>query len=262
MKIVADNFTLSNPKIFENLEKFNEKFFLNFFIEISKQTTFIDLNLGQLHKKSEEKIKFIFSILNSINKEFTVFIDTVKPSLIELCIKYSNFPIVLNSLSYNEEKLKKILPIAKEGKFPVVALIIDRNVPKTLEEKIELAMKIIDKLISNSIDEENIILDPVVVPLGWDNGPEYNKNNLEFLKLKNEVFSEKIKTMMGISNLTTGSMGKNKSVKKVDAYYLSMAYSLGLDYSLINVFNENLIQLLNFIKILEENLIFSPLMFN
>jgi cobalamin-dependent methionine synthase I len=67
--------------------------------------------------------------------------------------------------------------------------------------------------------------------------------------------------MMGISNLTTGSTGKNRSVKKIDSYYLSMAYSLGLDYALINVFNKNLKNLISFIKILEENLIFSPAIF-
>ena len=262
MKIVADNFTVSNPQILENLKNFNEKFFEDFFSKILNKTTLIDLNFGQIRKNIKDYVKFIFEIFNSFDKEITFFIDTVNPDTIQECLKYCNTPPVLNAISFDEFKLNNILPIAVENNFKIVALLIEKRVPLTLDEKITLALNLIDEITERGLDIENIIIDPVVAPLGWENGAQYNFNNLELLRMKNEIFPESIEIMMGISNLTTGSTGKNRSAKKIDAYYLSMAYSLGLDYALINVFNKNLQNLISFIKILEENLIFSPGMFN
>jgi len=261
MKIVADNFTVSNPEIQKNLYKFNHEYFYNFFNKILKTTTLIDLNLGQIRKNLNDLIKFIFEILNSFNRELTIFIDTVNITAIEICLKYSKNPPILNSLSFDRMKIDNILPIAVENNLKVVCLIIEKNIPLTVEEKIELTYKIIEEFTKRGLKEENIILDPVVVPLGWENGPQYNLNNLEFLKIKNDAFSENIETMMGISNLTTRSVGKTLSVKKLDTYYLSMAYSLGLNYALMNVFNRELLNLVKFIDILENNKIFTSAMF-
>jgi len=262
MKIVADNFTVSTPQILENLKNFNEKFFEKFFSKILKLTKFIDLNFGQIKKNITDYVKFIFEILNSFDTDFTIFIDTVNIVTINECLKYCRNKPVLNAISYDKYKLENILPVAIENDLKIVALLIDKKVPSTLDDKITLGLNLIDEITNKGLNTKNIIIDPVVVPIGWDNGPMYNYNNLEFIKMKKEIFSEDIKIMMGISNLTTGATGKNKSVNKIDAYYLSMAYSLGLDYALINVFNKNLQNLISFIKILEENLIFSPGMFN
>ncbi len=262
MKIVADNFTVSNPLILENLENFNEKFFYNFFSNIIKITDNIDLNFGQIKKNIKDYVKFIFEILYSIKTDLTIFIDTINLETIEECLKYCQKKPVLNAISYDKFKLNNILPVAVTNDLHIVALLIDKNVPMTLDDKITLSLKLIDEIIAKGLFEDKIILDPVVTPLGWDNGGLYNYNNLELLKMKNEIFSKNIKFMMGISNLTTGATGENRSVKKIDAFYLSMAYSLGLDYALINVFNKNLQNLLSFIKIMEENLIFSPGLFN
>ena len=261
MKIVADNFTVSNPLILEKLKNFDEKFFENFFNNILAITNKIDLNFGQLKKNINDYVKFIFTILNSFNKKLEVFIDTININTIEECLKYCKKPPVLNAISYDEFKLNNILPIAVNNNLKIVSLLIEKKVPLTLDDKVSLALKLIDKITEKGLPLKNIILDPVVAPLGWENGALYNKNNLEMMKIKSEIFPVEIKFMMGISNLTTGATGKNRSVKKIDSYYLAMAYSYGLDYALINVFNKNLNGLLQFIKILEDNLIFSPAIF-
>ncbi len=258
MKIIADNFTVSNPIILKKLESFDEKFFQDFFSNIFKITNLIDLNFGQVKKNIKEYVKFIFDIIYSLSENVTFFIDTINVDTIEECLKYCKTPPILNAISYDDFKLKHILPIAVSNNLEIVALLIEKKVPLTLDEKISLAIKLIENITTSGLDYEKIILDPVVAPLGWENGALYNFNNLELLKIKNEIFETNLRFMMGISNLTTGSTGKNRSVKKIDSFYLSMVYSLGLDYALINVFNKNLQNLISFIRILEENLIFSP----
>ena len=167
----------------------------------------------------------------------------------------------MNALSFDNYKIDNILPIAKINNLEIIALAMDSIVPLAIEEKISLTLNMINIFNENGIPDSNIILDPVVAPLGWDNGSVLNKNNLEYLSLVKEAVSNEIRTVMGFSNLTTGATG-GRSVKKLDSYYLAMAYMKNLDYALINVFNKNMINTINFIQVLEGNIIFSPAQFD
>jgi len=260
MIIVADNFTVSNPLILEKLKNKDEAFFRNFFKDISKITNTIDLNLGQIKKEYKDIVKFIFQILNS-EFDFNIIIDTINADIIKESLKYCKKSPIINALSMDEDKINKILPIVAENNLSVVALVMSKFIPKTLEEKINLAMEIVEKITEKGVGYDKIILDPVVAPLGWEDGEIYNKNNLEFIKIIKDVFPEKVKTMMGFSNLTTGAVGKNRSVKILDAYYMAMCFMNGLDYALVNVKSPHIKRLIDFIDVLNSKKIFSPSLF-
>ncbi len=261
MFIVADNLTLSNPTILHNLKEKNKKFFYKFFENCQKFSDYIDINLGQTKKDISEIIKFIFKTLNEVG-EFEIVIDTVNRDSIIECLKYCKNPPILNSFSKDEKKFQEIIPIAVENNLEVVALIMDNHIPLTVDEKIILATEIVNVFTEAGIPFSKIILDPIVAPLGWENSSIYNQSNLEFISMVKDAISPDIRTMMGFSNLTTGSTGKNRSVKKLDSIYMAMAFSRGIDFSLINIFDVNMQNCINFIKILNNNLIFSPSMFN
>ncbi len=261
MFIVADNLTLSNPQVYKNLLNKNKRFFYDFFEKCYQYADYIDINIGQIKKNINEIIKFIFKTMYEVG-EFKVFIDTVNKFSILECLKYCKNPPVLNSFSMDDKKFKELLPIAKDNNLEVVALIMDNHIPLLVEEKIILATDIVNRFLNAGINVDKIILDPVVAPLGWENGNIYNKNNLELITLLKEAISPQIRTMLGFSNITTGSTGKNRSIKKLDALYMAMAYSKGLDFSLVNILDINIQNCIKFIKVIEEKLIFSPSIFN
>ena len=203
----------------------------------------------------------IFKILYEVNN-FKVVIDTINLTAIEECLKYCKDKPILNSFSKDDYKISKLLPLAAKEEIDIVALVMDNRVPLTIDEKITLSIELVTIFNNYGIKNNQIILDPVVAPLGWENGAIYNKNNLEFLTLVKDAISYDIRTMMGLSNLTTGSTGADRSVKKLDSFYLSMAYVKGLDFALVNIFDRDIINSLNFIKVLENNTIFTPSQFN
>ena len=261
MFVVADNLTISNPVIYKNLTEKNKKFFYEFFEKCSSISDYVDINLGQVKKQVSEIVQFIFEILYEVNN-FKIIIDTINPLAIEECLKYCKDKPILNSFSKDEYKISKLLPLAVKEGLDIVALVMDSRVPLTVDEKMMLAMELVTIFNDYGIKNNQIILDPVVAPLGWENGAIYNKNNLEFLALVKEAISYEIRTMLGLSNLTTGSTGVDRSVKKLDSFYLSMAYIKGLDFALVNIFDKDIIKSLNFIKVLENKTIFTPSQFN
>ncbi len=261
MLVVADNLTVSNPVIYKNLTEKNRKYFYDFFEKCSQISDYIDINLGQIKKHVPEIVKFIFEILYEVDN-FKIIIDTINLTAIQECLKYCKDKPILNSFSKDEYKLSLLLPLAVKENLDIVALVMDNRVPLTVDEKITLAMELVTIFNDYGIKNNQIILDPVVAPLGWENGAVYNKNNLEFLALIKEAISFEIRTMLGLSNLTTGSTGVNRSVKKLDSLYLSMAYMKGLDFALVNIFDKDIMKSLNFIKVLENKTIFTPSQFN
>ncbi len=261
MLIVADNLTLSNPIILKKIREKDKDFFYSFFEKCGELSDYIDINLGQIKRDIKEIIKFIFEIMYEVDN-FNVVIDTVNRDSIIECLKYCKKPPILNSFSKDDKKFREILPIAVENNLEVVALVMDNQIPVSIEDKIVLATEIVNIFLDAGINTDKIILDPIVSPLGWDNGGILNKNNLEFLTIVKEAISPEIRTMMGFSNLTTGSTGKSRAIKKLDSLYMAMAFSKGVDFALINVLDVNIQNCINFIKIIEENLIFSPSVFN
>jgi cobalamin-dependent methionine synthase I len=261
MLVVTDNLTLSNPIIFQNIKTKNKSFFYDFFEKCQLFSDYIDINLGQIKKEISEIVKFIFKTMYEVN-DFKVVIDTVNRESILECLKYCKTEPILNSFSMDSKKFDKILPIAVENNLDVIALVMDNHIPLTIDDKIILATDIVNIFLENGLSFDKIILDPIVAPLGWENGGKYNQNNLDFLTIVKDAISPEIRTIMGFSNLTTGSTGKNRSIKKLDALYLSMAYSKGIDFSLVNIFDVNIQNCLNFIKTMEDSLIFSPSIFN
>ncbi len=260
LNIIADNFTLSNPVILSKLQQRDKKYFYDFFEKILKTTDIIDVNLGQFKKNIRETIEFVFNLIYEIH-DFTIIIDSVNPDIINYAISHCSKPPVLNSISFDSKKFEQILPIAKENNLEIIALVMDKRVPLTLDEKIALTLDIVNVCNEYGISTEKIIVDPVVVPLGWDNGTVYNANNLEYLKFVKDAVASDLRTVCGLSNLTTGATGI-KSVKKLDAFYLAMAYMNNLDFALVNVFNRDITNVFGFIKILENKEIFTSAIFD
>ncbi len=260
MQVIADNLTISNPVIANSIKNRDKNFFYPLFKRAEEEGYLVDVNLGQLKRDIPDVVKFLFGLINEF-KDIKIVIDTINPTTIEEILKYCQTPPILNAFSKDDFKLKELLPIAVKNELDIVALVMDKSIPLTVDEKINLAIELVDIFTQNGVPYSKIILDPVVAPIGWENGAMYNRNNLEFLKLVKEAISPDIRSMMGLSNLTTGSTGKDRSVRKLDSLYLAMAYCNSLDYALVNINDPEIVNAITFLNILEDKTIFTPSLF-
>ncbi|MDD4002951.1 MAG: cobalamin-dependent protein, partial [Clostridia bacterium] len=119
-----------------------------------------------------------------------------------------------------------ILPLVKKYGALVIGLTLDKNgLPKTVERRIEIAKKIIDKARSYGIKKSDVIIDPLTLTLSAEQQQAQNTLNAvrEFKKMG-------IKTVLGISNISFGLPQR----ESLNAAFLTAALSCGLNLAIIN----------------------------
>lgn len=256
LKIIAENLQPFEKKaklIFEG----NQEALINFLHEIEvKGATSIDVNLGPIRKNKKDVVKFFLQNIEKFSN-LEIFLDSADPEVIKYGLEFATKKIVINGFSLEERKLKEILPLAAYYKVDIVGLIMTGSfIPSTLEEKLLLAEEMIYHAEQNGIDRSQIILDPVVIPLGWENGTISAKSNIEFIKHLPSMFGPEIRTIVGLSNLTTKAAG-GKAKEFFQSIYLSMLYDAGLSMVMLDIFNETIMSAIKFIDTLEGKRIFS-----
>ncbi len=253
---VAENFQPFDRKARE-IFNLNPRSIENFLNEIQKRGfKYIDLNPGPIKKDKEKIIKFFVSAINNF-PELSFFIDSTDPDIIEIAIKNSVRKPIINSFSLEKHKLKNILPLAQKYDCHMVGLVMaDGCVPVTLEDKILMAEQMIIEAEKAGVGKERIILDPIIAPLGWEDGLKANHSNLDFIKEGRNIFGEEIRFMVGLSNLTTrAAYGTSKSY--FQHIFISLLWQARIDFIMLDAFNEEILKTVRFLNLFESDGVFS-----
>lgn len=253
--------------IAENLQPFDnrakELFSLNdqalqaFLKEIQKRgIKYLDLNLGPIKRDKERILRFFIEGIERYSS-LNILIDSTDPELIEIAINISKRKPIINGFSLEKNKLEKILPLAAKYQCEIVGLLMgEGKIPLTLDEKLMVAEEMVRYAEGLGIEKESIILDPIIAPLGWAEGLKSNKANIEFIKEAREILGEGIRFMVGISNLTTRSAGGiNKTY--FQNIFITLLWEAKIDFIMLDVFNNDILNTINFLKLLEEGGVFS-----
>ncbi|MCX7771194.1 MAG: dihydropteroate synthase [Proteobacteria bacterium] len=256
LKIVAENLQPFEKKAKLAFEQ-NEEALFNLLKEIENRgACAIDVNLGPIRKDKKEKVEFfIKNIERYTNLE--IFLDSADPEIIKIGLESASKKVVINGFSLEEKKLNEILPLAGYYKVDIIGLVMTSNyIPSTLEEKLLIAQEMISIAEQKGVDRSQIVLDPVIIPLGWENGSLCAKSNIEFIKHLPSIFGPEIRTIVGLSNLTTKAAG-GKAKDFLQSIYLSMLYNAGLSMVMLDIFNNSLLSTIKFIDTLEGRSIFT-----
>lgn len=128
-------------------------------------------------------------------------IDVNNPAALREALRiYEGKPIV-NSVSGEEKSLNEVLPLVKEYGTAVIGLTIgDKGIPKTSEERLEIAHKIVEAAESAGIPRDDIVIDGLSLSLGSDD--QSGSVTLETVrKIKRELG---LNQTLGASNVSFG----------------------------------------------------------
>ena len=98
-----------------------------------------------------------------------ICIDSNNPKVLAAGLAAAPGKPLVNSVSAEEKSLIEILPIVKDRGAAVIGLTISEGgIPKTAEERVVLAEKIIERAAKTGIPIEDVIIDPLVLTVGSD----------------------------------------------------------------------------------------------
>jgi cobalamin-dependent methionine synthase I len=147
--------------------------------------------------------------------------------------------------------------LQKYEQSQVVLLLMTPQVPREAEDRLVAALDGCERLVQAGISLDRLIVDPVVAPLGWGDGHLHSGEILKFLTLLPEALSQPVRTMVGLSNITTRSAGREVR-QEVETVFLSMLAALGLDYAMVNIRHQPLLRTARLIRSLQGRELFSP----
>jgi len=139
---------------------------------------------------------------------------------------YKGKPLV-NSVTGEEERLEQVLPLVKKYGAAVVAISNDETgISEDPDVRFEVAKKIVHRAQDHGIPVSDVVVDPLVMPIG-----AINQAGVQVMRLLNRLKTElKVNTTCGASNVSFGLPAR----EGISATFLSMAIGAGLTSAIMN----------------------------
>lgn len=198
----------------------------------------IDINVGTGEGTAEDEIRSmkwaVELVMDAV--ECRLCIDSDNPEVLEAGLTAAGPRAgIINSVKGSESSLNKVLPMARDLALPVIGLTMDDSgIPKSAEERVAIAGRIIEKASSEGIPHENIYIDPLVMPVSTD--ISQGAVTLETVRrLKTEFRG--VRNVLAVSNVSFGLPKRSL----INGSLISMASYLGADAVIINPLHRSLI---------------------
>ena len=142
---------------------------------------------------------------------------------------------LVNSVTGEEERLESVLPlIAKHGAAVVAISNDETGISEDPDIRFKVARKIVERAADHGIGHEDIVVDPLVMPIGAINSA--GKQVMHLLRrLKEEL---KVNTTCGASNVSFGLPNRNG----INGAFLSMSIAAGLTSAITNPLHPEILQ--------------------
>ena len=133
---------------------------------------------------------------------------------------------LVNSVTGEDERLEAILPIVARHGAAVIGLANDEEIPMEPQRRLEVAKKIVSAAGDHGIPPEDVIIDPLAMPVGAE--PRAVTLFVETLHLLRDELG--VNTTCGASNTSFGLPGRHT----LGAAFLAVAQSHGLTSAIMD----------------------------
>ena len=134
---------------------------------------------------------------------------------------------LVNSVTGEDESLDRVLPLVKKHGAAVVAISNDETgISEDIDVRYNVAKKIVERAADYGIPACDVVVDPLVMPIG-----AINSAGREVLKLIHRLRTElKVNTTCGASNVSFGLPNRNG----FNGAFISMAIQAGMTSAITN----------------------------
>lgn len=194
----------------------------------------LDVNVGLPDIDEVASMEKAITMLQGIT-DTPLQIDTSNTKAMERALRLYNGRPLINSVNGKKESLDAVLPLVKKYGACVVALTLDeRGIPKTVNERIEIAQNIIKACEEYGIDKSALVFDTLAMTIST--GADNAKISLEALSYIRNTLG--CNTVLGVSNISFGLPNRDF----VNSAFFTMAMQSGLSAGIINPLSEDMMR--------------------
>ncbi len=228
MEIVGELINASRKKIRDDIKEKNSKVIS----KVAKDqyeagADYIDVNAGIFVGKEKDYMRWLVKTVQE-TIDAPCCIDSPDPQVIEEAVKVHKGIPMVNSISLEKERYENMITVIKGADMKVIALCMsEKGMPYTKDERMKIADKLVNRLVSNNVAIENIYVDPLVQPIGSG-----DNLGIEFLNAVEQIHEEfeGIHTICGLSNISYGIPARQFA----NQTFMIMAITKGLNSAIMN----------------------------
>lgn len=198
----------------------------------------LDINCGPASRQPLVDMPWMVEAVQEVTDK-PLCLDSSKPAVIEEGLKASRNKTIINSTTADKEKLEALIPLAVKYKSKLIGIAISaKGIPQNKDQRLELAVAIVDNCLKESFPMEDLYLDPIVLPVNV--AQAQIKDILESIAEFKIISDPGPKTTLGLSNISQGTHMRSL----INRTFLTMAVAYGLDSAILDPKDKELIDTL------------------
>src|SRR6056300_1029345 len=193
----------------------------------------LDINAGVVYNSNpnpnETEPPLMTALINLVQglTDVPLCIDSSVPEALEAGLQAAEGRPLLNSVTGEEERLEFVLPLVKKYNVPVVAISNDdTGISEDPEVRFAVAKKIVERAADFGIPAHDIVVDPLVMPIGAMATAGQQVFTL-VRRLREELG---VNTTCGASNVSFGLPNRHG----INNAFLPMAMGAGMTSAIMN----------------------------
>jgi 5-methyltetrahydrofolate corrinoid/iron sulfur protein methyltransferase len=233
MLIIGECLSIISKKVREAILKRDKEPIQKIAIEQWKSGAhMIEANIGPAEDDGEKLMEWMVTTIQEA-VPLPVSLDTTNPHAMEAGLKVHNNqwgkPLI-NSTSLDPDRFM-MFELSAKYNAPIIALTVGKGgLPRDAEERVEIAVKLMEKAVEYGIPFEDIYLDPLVLQISTSQ--QQAKEALRAIKLFQELNDPPMKTILGLSNISNGCPKHIRPI--LNRYFLALLMYEGLSAAIVN----------------------------
>jgi 5-methyltetrahydrofolate--homocysteine methyltransferase len=190
----------------------------------------LDVNMGVPLTDEAELLASAVRLVQE-HTDLPLCIDSSVVEALEAGLAAYDGKALVNSVTCEEDRLERVLPLVKEHGGAIICLANDeRGIPQTPEERLEIVERLVDVVHGRfEIPLEDVVIDPLAMTVGAD--PQAVVVTLETIRLIRERFG--LNMTLGASNVSFGLPNR----RALGAAFLALASYCGLTGAIMDARN-------------------------
>jgi len=208
--------------------------------------TFIDVNAGARIGHEKADMEWLLTVIQEV-VTIPLCLDSPDPEVLEMAYGMVKNRPMINSISLEKERYDAMVPFLKGKDCSVVALCMDDSgMPKSAQDVINRAERLVKGLEGIGIRKESIFIDPLIQPISTDT----TKGVMAMDSVKG-IMGEipGIHTICGLSNISYGLPQR----KIINRTFLTLLMCAGLDAAIIDPIDDKIMGVLKTTEMLMGN---------
>jgi 5-methyltetrahydrofolate--homocysteine methyltransferase len=186
----------------------------------------LDLNAGVPGFDEAEMLSQVVKAVHEV-VDVPLCIDSSTPEALEAAVPLAEGKVLINSVTAEDHSLERLLPLVKRFGAAVIGMANDEEgISMDPQVRLAAARKIVEAAADHGIAREDVIIDPLTMPIGA--APDAASSMFATMRLIREELG--VNLSCGASNISFGMPDR----QGIDAAFLTMAITAGMNCAITN----------------------------